>query len=884
MIFHNKLFPIFAPGNLTYVCIMKRLLMFFYVLCLLVAPTLADIQHLLPRPQKLTVLEDEAAVAFSEENIDITMMRSIPGASDYKLAGFENEAYRLTVREGRIKIEAVTATGVIRARQTLAQLADYEPSAPIPACIITDWPAFKLRGFMHDVGRSFVSFEELRHEIEMYARFKVNVFHFHLTENQAWRFEVKAYPQLTSASSMTRFPGKYYTQEQCRELDSVATANGVIIIPEVDMPGHSEAFTRAMGHGMQTDEGVQELQVILGEVAEAFPHSPYIHIGADEQRITYPDFLQKMIARVHELGRLVVVWNPIAGVTITKDLGIDMTQMWSTAGKKIDGVPNIDCRYNYTNHFDVFGDLAGIYRSNIYYAQRGNSELAGEISCPWNDRLLPTETDIIRQNNTWANTLASAERAWCGGGQQYVETGGAKLPNMGAELAEFRDWEERFLYHKARSLKDEPIPYVRQGNVRWLITQAFPNEGNAAIVLPPETQGPQDSYTLDGVTYKTQKATGAGIYLRHTWGTTVPAHFANPQLNTTAYAWTYVYSPVEQTAGALIEFQNYGRSEKDTAPQNGKWDRKGSRILLNDEEIAPPRWDNAGRSINNEVPLGNENMTARPPVQVQLRQGWNKVFLKLPYIAASGVRLNKWLFTFVLTDTEGKNALDDIVYSPTQDMNEKEEQQEETLTVRVAGTDNNTSPAQYGRWTTSNAGWKKGWVSGDASGLAGLQLGGQGASFDQSYDIYSRYVLTIRPSAAGATDIVTLTAPEGYMIAGYQLEARLFTAHEPYILTAGSVSITPTTTSWSTFAVDDLNAPETSFQLQATGTTNNRYLCVSNFTITLKPMATAISTTPVTTHSSSIYDLSGRRLASAAALNGNLPKGIYIVGNHKVAY
>lgn len=639
--------------------------LFIVTLLLVCTSAIAGIRHLLPKPQKVQVLEGEPAVMLDAEHIDTVMMRSISGASDYELAGFDNEAYRLTIQDGRIHLQAVTRIGLIRAHQTLAQLAE-GGDGTVPACIITDWPAFKLRGFMHDVGRSFISFKELRHEIELYARFKVNVFHFHLTENQAWRFEVKAYPQLTSKASMTRFPGQFYTQEQCRELDSVATANGVIIIPEVDMPGHSEAFTRVMGHGMQTDQGVQELVVILGEVADAFPHSPYIHIGADEQRITYPDFLQRMIARVHELGRKVVVWNPIAGVTITKELGVDMTQMWSTAGKKVAGVPNIDCRYNYTNHFDVFADLAGIYRSNIYYAQRGNTELAGEISCPWNDRLLPTETDIIRQNNTWANTIASAERAWRGGGRQYIEVGGATLPNEGEELDEFRDWEERFLYHKRHCLRDESIPYVRQTNVQWRVTDPFPNGGSAAKSFPPESEGPQDSYIYDGTTYKTRLVTGGGIYLRHTWGTTVPAHFANPQLNHTAYAWTYVWSPRAQTVGALIEFQNYGRSEKDKAPESGKWDRKGSRLWVNDVEVRGMTWRNAGKDITNEVPLRNENFTARNPKQVKLNEGWNRVFLKLPYVAADGVRLNKWMFTFVLVDLESGEAMDGIIYSPDQ--------------------------------------------------------------------------------------------------------------------------------------------------------------------------------------------------------------------------
>ena len=75
---------------------------------------------------------------------------------------------------------------------------------------------------MHDVGRSFISADELVKQVELFSRFKVNTFHWHLTENQAWRFEVKAYPQLTSSESMTRFAGQYYTQEDCKRVMAAA--------------------------------------------------------------------------------------------------------------------------------------------------------------------------------------------------------------------------------------------------------------------------------------------------------------------------------------------------------------------------------------------------------------------------------------------------------------------------------------------------------------------------------------------------------------------------------------------------------------------------------------------------------------------------------------
>ncbi len=691
------------------------------------AATMAKITHLLPKPQQIEAQNGAAfalgrtvtitdptnstalqkfftdngcTVATDGAPVTVTLVSSIEGAYDYPLAGYENEAYTLDITADAIKITAVTKTGVIRAAQTLTQLAEgYEGTPALEALTMTDWPAFKLRGYMHDVGRSFIEFETLKKHIDLLARFKVNTFHWHMTENQAWRFEVKAFPQLTSSASMTRFAGKYYTQEQCRELQDYAKERGVIVIPEIDMPGHSEAFVRAMGYDMQTDNGVAALKTILEEVVAVFPDAPYIHIGADEKDITYSNFLKIMTDKVHSLGKKVVMWNPIRGVAISTSTGADMTQMWSSSGKIINGLPNIDCRYNYTNHFDVFADLVGIYKSNIYYEQKGNANVAGTISAPWNDRKTPTEEDIVIQNNFYANVIASAERAWIGGGKQYIEKGGTTLPNSGEEYEEFADWERRFLFHKANSLKDEPIAYVKQTNVRWRITDPFPNGGDMNASFAPETEGLKESYTVNGTTYGTGIATGAGIYLRHTWGNnTVPTYYGTTNhSNSTAYAWTYVYSDKAQTVGAQIEFQNYGRSEKDTAPDAGKWDRKGSRIWLNDTEILPPTWDNTGVGINNEVDLKNENFTARKPLQVTLKQGWNKVFIKLPYVGASGVRLNKWMFTFVLTDLEGKNAVEGLIYSPNQRMDVAAEQLEATIAEikREVEASTGNQPGQY---------------------------------------------------------------------------------------------------------------------------------------------------------------------------------------------
>ena len=632
------------------------------------------------------------------KQVNVSLVASIDGAYDYELHGYENEAYTLDITAEHINITAVTATGIIRAAQTLTQLAEgyaEGETKALEALTMKDWPAFKLRGYMHDVGRSFISTDELVKQIELFSRFKVNTFHWHLTENQAWRFEVKAYPELTADASMTRFPGQYYTQEDCKRVMQVAKKHGVIVIPEIDMPGHSEAFERAMHFNMQSEEGKVALKKILDEVVEVFAGAPYIHIGGDEVSTTAA-YLNEMIAYAESKGANVKggLWNPINGIG-QDALNNTLAQMWGTRGYLASGKANIDCRYNYTNHFDVFADLVGIYKSTIYYSQQGSAEVAGAISGCWNDRKVADENAIMAQNNVWANVIATAERAWMGGGKQYIDNatntpdayktkpygGGVMLPNSGEEYEEFKSWETRFLFHKANSLKNEPIPYVKQTNVRWRITDAFPNGGDKAAAFGPEEAGMTAStdllpevFTHEGKTYYTGMATGAGIYLAHTWGNSIiNAYYSNPQFNHTAYAWTYVYSDKEQKVGAQIEFQNYSRSEQDAAPAAKKWDFYDSKIWINGEEIAAPTWDNTGVNVSNkEVELKNENFAARKPIEVTLKQGWNKVFLKLPYMN-EGCRLKKWMFTCVFTDTEGKNAVEGLIYSPNQCMDEATE-------------------------------------------------------------------------------------------------------------------------------------------------------------------------------------------------------------------
>ena len=329
-----------------------------------------------------------------------------------------DEAYRLSVSGKLIKIEAVTERGVYWALQTLRQLEKKKGKKSLFAgCEIVDWPAFRIRGFMQDVGRSYISVEELKREIEILSRFKINVFHWHLTENQAWRLESKIFPMLNDSINTVRMPGKYYTLEEARELVDFCKQHQVMLIPEIDMPGHSAAFIRTFRHDMQSPEGMKILKLLIDEVCETFD-VPYLHIGTDEVAFTNPDFVPEMVSYVRSKGKKVISWNPGWHY---KPGEIDMTHLWSYRGKAQPGIPAIDSKFHYLNHFDTFADLVALYNSRIYNKVEGSDDIAGTILAIWNDRMISKEEDMIVQNGFYTRMIAIAERAWRYGGTENFD-------------------------------------------------------------------------------------------------------------------------------------------------------------------------------------------------------------------------------------------------------------------------------------------------------------------------------------------------------------------------------------------------------------------------------------------------------------------------------
>lgn len=257
------------------------------------------------------------------------------------------EGYRLSVSTNGIKITANAAAGLWNGVQTFLQLfpADIEAIKAVkkkgwelPFATVTDYPRFAWRGLMLDVSRHFFTIEEVKKMVDEMARYKFNILHLHLTDDQGWRMEIKSYPALTTKGAW-RVPrtglwwqrerpkpgeaatyGGFYTQEQLKELVKYCAAKNIQVMPEIDVPGHSLAAAAAYPFLSCTkaafdvnagnlfdktddnafcagnDSSYRFLEKVFAEVADIFPFE-YIHVGGDECNKSFwskcPDCLNK---------------------------------------------------------------------------------------------------------------------------------------------------------------------------------------------------------------------------------------------------------------------------------------------------------------------------------------------------------------------------------------------------------------------------------------------------------------------------------------------------------------------------------------------------------------------------------------------------------------
>lgn len=577
------------------------------------------------------------------------------------------ESFILTITASAITIRGADRDGVFYGIQTLRQLMQRDNDrVKLPLCVIKDSPAFALRGFMHDVGRNFQTVESLKAQLDIFAAYKINTFHFHVTDNPGWRVECKAFPQLNDPKNHSRDKGQFYTYAQVRDLIAYAKARSIRIIPELDMPGHSAYFKPAMGFTMDSDEGMAALEKIIDEFCAEIPASdcPIIHLGSDEVRIKDPkQFIARMTARVRANGRQVMMWNP--GLP-----GDDKTilQLWQEKAAKATYAkpvsPFIDSAAGYLNNIDPFIGVQRYFFHQNALRERGDDMALGGILCCWPDIRVEDKSKIALHNGQWPVTLAYADSLWHGRKADAPDYYTVLPPQDSDAFRSYQEFETRLLAHRDRFFGGLPFPFVKTSHIRWKIAGPFERDKSQAgeTAFEPEKQI-KSEYAAGQANLKWIPVNGGTVILEGRWKDGV---FANaPQNLSTAYALTYLYSESDATLRAWTGFETPFRSNRNYGgiPPEGQWDAFGANIWINDAPLAPPTWREPGKynATNGSIFSGpkaeqpytdEEFYWTREPSTFAVHKGWNKILIRSP----RGYAGQNWSFSFIPVKRNSGNS------------------------------------------------------------------------------------------------------------------------------------------------------------------------------------------------------------------------------------
>jgi hexosaminidase len=363
----------------------------------------------------------------------------------------EDESYQLQITSSQATLNAATDVGAMHGLETFLQLVTLEnDTCSVPAVTIEDAPRFQWRGFMIDVSRHFEPVAVIERTLDGMAVAKLNVFHWHLSDDQGFRAESKKFPRLTAVASL----GQFYTQEQMREVVAYARARGIRVVPEFDMPGHSSSWILAYpeyGSGEDIRElprvfGIPRAELdpsnektykfidaLVGEMGEIFPDA-YFHIGGDEtagkgwlENPRIAEFMkkkgfekpaelqayfnQRLLPILTKHHKKMVGWDEILNPALPKDI---MIQSWRGDASLADGATK-----GYTGILSAPYYLDAQKTSEMMYLadpvpadtkltpEQQKLILGGEV-CMWAEQLNPDTVD----SRVWPRTLAIAERFW----------------------------------------------------------------------------------------------------------------------------------------------------------------------------------------------------------------------------------------------------------------------------------------------------------------------------------------------------------------------------------------------------------------------------------------------------------------------------------------
>src|SRR5687768_3858001 len=372
------------------------------------------------------------------------------------------EGYELSITTDSVQLSASCPAGLFYGAQTLRQLLPTHPSSTVilPVISIHDIPRFEWRGAMLDVSRHFFGVDDVKRYIDLISHYKINRLHLHLSDDQGWRIEIKSWPRLTEVGARTQVgggDGGFYTQEQYQEIVEHAHSRYVVIVPEIDTPGHTNAALASYAELNSSEEApalyqgtevgfstlwinseitYQFLDDVIRELA-ALTSGPYIHIGGDEARSTPEEDYKKFIKQIQEIvishGKTPIGWTEIGSAEI---LPGTIVQHWvgtsyqdaKRQGAKIILSPAkkvyLDMKYDESTSLGL--DWAGLVSVKDSYDWEPGSYIEGLEESDILGLEAPLWTETVRtmkdiEYMTFPRLLGIAELAWSPKGQRWEE-------------------------------------------------------------------------------------------------------------------------------------------------------------------------------------------------------------------------------------------------------------------------------------------------------------------------------------------------------------------------------------------------------------------------------------------------------------------------------
>lgn len=479
--------------------------------------------HIIPQPQLIEMsrgffILDEVEVRTNRHGLEALKsglnkfleekygVKSISSATRYIELGLSStlkpdEAYHLSIDSSKIVIQGSTPHGVFNGIQTLKQIialnaVTVQKGMGLPSVVIQDQPRYQWRGFMLDESRHFFGKEKVKQTLDLMALHKLNVFHWHLTDEPGWRIEIKKYPKLTEIGAVGTYTEPYaaaafYTQEDIREIVAYAGERFIQVIPEIDMPGHASAAILSypyLGEGgnekhpnFAYNPGLETtyrfLTDVLKEVTDLFD-SPYIHIGGDEvhfgnqywetdpavgvlkeknglkdSKAVEKYFIRRMFDSLQGINRKMIGWDEIVQAGLDKE---KVLVMWWRHDRKdvLDEIldqdypvvlcPRVPLYFDFVqtkSHQNgrkwdgQFADIHGVYAfPDSLGIDTGKPEIKGIQANFWSERFADDESlDFM----IWPRLSAMSEAAWTNWNQKDFA---AFLPKLKAMYALYDEY------------------------------------------------------------------------------------------------------------------------------------------------------------------------------------------------------------------------------------------------------------------------------------------------------------------------------------------------------------------------------------------------------------------------------------------------------------